>query len=394
MGKNKEKFTVGGLFSGVGGIEKGFRNAGFYPLWLTDYDKYSYETYIKNNPKSKKEYIGPIDINELLQNKNNLKKLQPIDVLAAGFPCQPFSLAGNRNGLFECPHCRIYPLKKIKDMWICEDINCDFETELDYTKIDDSRGNTFFKIMEIVDFFDKEHKKKPRVLFLENVKNLRNHDGGKTIKIIEDEIRKRGYSFTINSFNTMEHTEIPQNRERVFMVCFENESDIYSKESNQLEMFDDDSSITSKFLKSIPKKIKKLNKINDYLDDDVDEKYFYDDSFMNGNKEHYQTLIDTITEQNTAYQWRRVYLRENKNKVIPTLVASMGQGGHNVPLILTKKNKIRKLTPKECFKFQGFKDFKIPELSDSALYKQVGNTVTIPLVQKIASSIKKALESS
>ena len=103
-------------------------------------------------------------------------------------------------------------------------------------------------------------------------------------------------------------------------------------------------------------------------------------------------LEKEMAKKNTVYQWRRKYVRENKNGVCPTLTANMGMGGHNVPLILNSKG-IRKLTPRECANFQGFpKSFKLPKIADSSLYKQFGNSVSLPVIKRIAENIKKALE--
>ena len=103
-----------------------------------------------------------------------------------------------------------------------------------------------------------------------------------------------------------------------------------------------------------------------------------------------------MTSQDTVYQWRRQYVRENKNGVVPTLTANMGTGGHNVPLILTDSGEIRKLTPKETFNVQGYpKSFKIPEnVSNGQLYKQAGNSVVVPVIKRIATNISKALNES
>ena len=100
-----------------------------------------------------------------------------------------------------------------------------------------------------------------------------------------------------------------------------------------------------------------------------------------------------MKNDNTIYQWRRVYVRENKSKVCPTLTANMGTGGHNVPLVKTKKG-IRKLTPRECFNLQGFpKSYKLPSnLSNTRLYKQAGNSVVVPVIERISYEIAKAIE--
>ncbi|MFY4820375.1 DNA cytosine methyltransferase, partial [Aliarcobacter butzleri] len=96
--------------------------------------------------------------------------------------------------------------------------------------------------------------------------------------------------------------------------------------------------------------------------------------------------------KDTVYQWRRKYVRENKSKLCPTLTANMGTGGHNVPLVIDKKD-IRKLTPRECARFQGYNDDFIlcDSLATSHLYKQIGNSVTVPVIEAIAKEIKKAL---
>ena len=100
-----------------------------------------------------------------------------------------------------------------------------------------------------------------------------------------------------------------------------------------------------------------------------------------------------MKRNNTIYQWRRVYVRENKSNVCPTLTANMGTGGHNVPLIKTETG-IRKLTPRECFNLQGFpKDYKLPtDLSNTRLYKQAGNSVVVPVIERIADEMVKAIE--
>ena len=101
-----------------------------------------------------------------------------------------------------------------------------------------------------------------------------------------------------------------------------------------------------------------------------------------------------VIRQDTVYQWRRKYVRENKSKILPTLTANMGTGGNNVPIILTDSGEIRKLTPREVFNGQGYpKDFKLSkDLSDSQLYKQAGNSVTVPVIHRIAENIIKALD--
>jgi DNA (cytosine-5)-methyltransferase 1 len=109
----------------------------------------------------------------------------------------------------------------------------------------------------------------------------------------------------------------------------------------------------------------------------------------------YDTINEGVTESidnNVLYQYRRYYVRENKSNVCPTLTANMGSGGHNVPLLKDNKG-IRKLTPRECFNLQGFpKNYKLPDISDSGLYKLAGNAVSVPVVQLLANNITKIID--
>ncbi len=112
----------------------------------------------------------------------------------------------------------------------------------------------------------------------------------------------------------------------------------------------------------------------------------------------YEKLVDAMKDDEKSspaiYQWRRKYVRKNKLGVVPTLTANQGEGGHNVCLIHTDDNRIRKMTPRECFNTQGFpKDFKLPkDMSESRLYKQVGNSVCVSVISRIADNLKKVVE--
>lgn len=132
--------------------------------------------------------------------------------------------------------------------------------------------------------------------------------------------------------------------------------------------------------------IKLTKKIEDIVDfeEKVDKKYYYTEE----NCKFYNELYENMKNEKSIYQWRRIYVRENKSGLCPTLTANMGTGGHNVPLINTKYG-IRKLTPMECFMLQGFPDtFKIPTtLSNTRLYKQAGNSVVVTVVERIALEI-------
>ena len=310
------KILVGDLFAGIGGIALGLKKAGFSVIWANEFDKNACITY-RTNFKHK---MYEDDIHNL--NPNELPK---VDMLAGGFPCQAFSVAGYRKGF------------------------------------NDTRGTLFFEIMRLVDTL------KPEYLFFENVKNLEGHDNGNTFKVILNELEKRKYYVKYQVMNTCEYSNIPQNRERIYIVAFKNK-DIY-------ENF------------SFPKKLNKRKNIKELLDNEVDDSYYYTDK-----SNFYPILKEQMKSDDTIYQWRRIYLRENKNNLCPTLTANMGMGGHNVPLVKDKKG-YRKLTPRECARFQGFpEDYKLPNIANSALYKQMGNSVSVPVITAIGKEIMKAIK--
>ena len=220
----------------------------------------------------------------------------------------------------------------------------------------DERSNVFWKILSIIDFHQ------PKCVILENVKNLISHDENKTFATIKDNLEKRGYYICYKILNTAKITGIPQHRERIYIVCMKSKK-IFDKFNLDFH--------------EIPKK-----KISDFLETNVPSKYYYT------NKSSTWNLVKSnVVKKDTIYQYRRVYVRENKSSECPTLTANMGAGGHNVPIILDDKG-IRKLTPRECFNLQGFpSSYKLPELSDSNLYKLAGNAVSVPVVKLIANRI-------
>lgn len=250
------------------------------------------------------------------------------DILLAGFPCQAFSVAGYRKGF------------------------------------EDDRGDLFFEALRFI------KAKQPEVVLLENVKNLVGHDNGNTFKVIREALEAHDYFLKYQVLNAKEYGNTPQNRERIYVIGFKNK-----------EAF-------KNFVFPMPIPLEKsLKDIIDF-DKELDEKYYY----TKEKHTFYDKLENGISSQDTIYQWRRQYVRENKNGVVPTLTANMGTGGHNVPLVKTS-NGIRKLTPRECFNAQGFpSDFILPELANSHLYKQAGNSVVVPVIKRIAEQISLALE--
>lgn len=329
--KTQGKYNIAAFFSGVGGIELGFEQTNeFRAVYANEFDKYAQATYILNHPNIPLDCrdIHDVKEEEVLDNLGQ----DNIDIVVGGFPCQAFSIAGYRKGF------------------------------------NDDRGELFFQLLRII------KSKKPKAIFIENVKNMVSHDHGNTFKVIREALTKNNYFIKWKVLNGKDYGDVPQNRERIYIVGFDNKV-----------TYD-----TFKF----PDPIKLNTRLRDVIDfSKLESENFY----YSKNKQHFfDKLEETITSQDTVYQWRRQYVRENKNGVVPTLTANMGTGGHNVPLILTDEGTIRKLTPKETFNVQGFpKSFKLPpETSNGQLYKQAGNSVVVPVIKRIATNIAEALNTS
>ena len=199
---------VGGLFAGIGGIELGFKKAGFDISWANEIDKNACITYRYNH----KHTLFEKDLNDLQPTEVN-----PIDILTGGFPCQAFSIAGYQKGFR------------------------------------DDRGNVFFRILDFIDHLQ------PKVVFLENVKNLVGHDKGKTFERILHELEvERKYTVKSKILNSCEYGNVPQNRERIYIVAFKNSDD------------------ASRF--TFPKTKKLTKKVTDLIDNTVDDKFYYTNS--------------------------------------------------------------------------------------------------------------------
>lgn len=313
-------FRCASFFAGVGGIDLAFEQAGFEVVYANEICEKASLTYKQN-------HVIPLDTRDIRNVKS--KEIPDFDVMLAGFPCQAFSVAGYRQG---------------------------FDDEK-------GRGNLYFELERIM------MDKKPSVVFLENVKNLLGHDGGRTFSVIRQSMESMGYKIHHKVMNAIQYGDIPQIRERIYIVGFL------------------DNKVSEKF--RFPEKVELQTTIAAVVDfeNPVEDRYYYTESCI-----FYDKLAESITRSDTMYQWRRHYVRENKSNACPTLTANMGTGGHNVPLILTGHG-IRKLTPKECFMLQGFdKSFSLPEnVANCHLYKQAGNSVVVPVVKRIADSMKSAI---
>ncbi len=292
-------------------------------VFASEWDKAAQETYHINFPDT--PLYGDITTEEVKE-----KIPSSFDILCAGFPCQAFSIAGYQKGF------------------------------------NDIRGTLFFDVAEII----RRHH--PKAVYLENVKNLLSHDNGRTFNVIKSTLEGFGYVVFYKVMNAMEYANIPQNRERIFIVCFD------PKQVHNCMDF------------AFPEKQPLTKTIHDCIDTTLsDERLVYTSKMS-----HYDELIHDITDADSIYQWRRQYVRKNKNHVCPTLTANMGTGGHNVPLIKVG-SVIRKLSPKECLSFQGFPDSHIfpQKIAMASMYKQAGNSVVVPLITAVSAQIIKILKS-
>lgn len=317
-------YKCASFFAGVGGIDKGFELAGFKTIFANEIDKYASVTYKCNFPGVP---LKVCDIKELNENTD----IPDFNIMLAGFPCQAFSIAGYRQGFND----------------------------------EKGRGNLFFELARIIKV------KKPEVVFLENVKNLLSHDNGNTYDVIHKTLEELGYYVKPMVMNSCLYGNVPQSRERIYIVCF--------RDKLQFQKF------------NFPDPIKLTNSLKSVIDFDAkqDDKFYY-----TSKCKFYDKLVEGIRNSDTCYQWRRVYVRENKSNLCPTLTANMGTGGHNVPIIKTHTGDIRKLTPRECFNLQGFpNDFILPQqLSNASLYKQAGNSVAVTVIKEIAKNIMDAIK--
>ena len=314
------KFSFIDLFAGIGGFRLAMQEFGGKCVFSSEFNPNAQKTYSLN--------YGEVPFGDI--TKESTKNIIPesFDIVCAGFPCQAFSIAGYRKGF------------------------------------EDTRGTLFFDVAEII----KNHK--PKVAYLENVRNLESHDGGKTFEVIRNTLIELGYSVYHKVLNAAEYGNIPQHRERILIVAFNNE-----KVPNHSDF-------------KFPEPVKLTKTIHDCIDKDKkDEKYYYREKQI-----YYPQLIKDMTNPDTVYQWRRVYCRANKSNLCPTLTANMGGGGHNVPLILVKDG-IRKFTPKECLNFMGYPiEYAYPDsISESAKYMQAGNSVVVPMMTRVAEQIIKVL---
>ncbi|MCM1173727.1 MAG: DNA (cytosine-5-)-methyltransferase [Blautia sp.] len=319
----KRQFTFIDLFAGIGGMRIAFERAGGHCVYSSEWNKYSQQTYSANFGERPEGDITRIPASSIPDH----------DILAAGFPCQPFSIAGvsKKNSLGRATG---------------------FE--------DRTQGTLFFDICRII------KRKRPKAFMLENVKNLCSHDRGRTFKVILESLEELNYSVFYAVLDGQNY--VPQHRERILIVGFDREK--YG--TNMHFEFD----LTPEFPKPV---------MRDILDRNVDEKYTLSDKLW--------TYLQNYAEKHRTAGNGFGYGIAPLDGVSRTISARYYKDGSEI-LIEQKGKNPRRLTPRECARLQGFPDdFKIP-VSDTQAYKQFGNSVVVPLIENVAKLIVQKLEKS
>ena len=316
----KRPLTAACLFAGMGGFCAGLQQAGIKTLWANEIDEFAVKTFRANYPDVRMLDKSVADLSVKGDN------LAPIDILTAGFPCQSFSLAGERRGF------------------------------------KDERGQFFFDIPRLLKEFGEN---RPPIVLLENVPHLAKGERGAWLERIIYAMRVAGYWFSHYNYrilNTVRITDLPQRRERIFMAALATNAFDY----NCFEF---------PGINGAPQDLSRfVNK----------SKKMSPDHYLPKDNRYYKVIAAKAEEGDTKsiYQLRRYYARENKNEC-PPLTANMGGGGHNVPFVRDKWG-IRRLTVKECANLQGFVDYLLPDsVPPREQYRQIGNAVSVPVIKKL-----------
>ena len=321
MQNEKKKHTVGSMFAGIGGICLGFRQAGFDIVWANEKDAAACRTYRHNFGD---EYLIEANI-----KKVDKKDIPKFDILTAGFPCQPFSVAGSQKGF------------------------------------NDVRGNLFFQIIDVAKVAQ------PTIIFLENVANLIDHDNGKTFITMFNALSEIGYMLRYRNLSANEYGNLPQTRNRTYVVAF--------KDENICSLF------------KYPDTTELTTSIFDIIDRHTKQKdvYYYSDK----NDAFYKYMTSKVKRDDSIYRVHDSGIHIAKNQTCPTLTASMGTRINRVPIIIDDFG-YRKLTVRECLDFQGFpKEYSFPSgTTIEQAYKQIGNSVCVPVIKKIAEQIQIVME--
>ncbi|PJA40974.1 DNA (cytosine-5-)-methyltransferase [candidate division WWE3 bacterium CG_4_9_14_3_um_filter_34_6] len=315
--KRHYKYKFIDLFAGIGGTRIAFEASGAECVFSSEWDKFCQLTYEKNFGERPSGDIRDIDASQIPN----------FDILTAGFSCQPFSIAG---------------VSKERSLGRKHG----FE--------DEKQGNLFFEIARII------KEKNPKAFLLENVKNLKSHDKGKTFEIISKILNDLGYDLNIKVIDARGY--VPQHRERIFIVGFR--KDLYPQ-----NVF------------NFPDKLNNESRFRDILDDTVDHKYTLSDKLWAYLQEY------KAKHQKKGNGFGFGLLDPDKDNITRTLSARYHKDGSEILIKQKGGSNPRRLTPRECARLMGYRDnFKIT-VSDTQAYRQFGNSLVVPLVTEIAENM-------
>ncbi|MCT7308430.1 DNA (cytosine-5-)-methyltransferase [Ralstonia wenshanensis] len=343
---SSEDFTFIDMFAGIGGIRKGFEAHGGKCVFTSEWDSYSQKTYKANFPNDDHDIFG-----DITQIDDPASQIPDHDVLLAGFPCQPFSIAGvSKKNSLGLPH--------------------GFECS--------TQGTLFFDVQRIIE------AKQPKAFLLENVKNLLSHDKGNTFRVIRAVLEEQlGYDITYKVIDGKHF--VPQHRERILIIGFR--KDIGFKDA----LGEGWKNINLPRIEDAPK-LSSILHSEDGAEEDVDEGRFID---KNGKIQKKYVLTDKLWAYLQAYAEKHRLAGNGfgfglvtPSDTARTLSARYYKDGSEILIFRGKGRNPRRLTPRECARLMGFSDaFKIP-VSDTRAYKQFGNSVVVPLISHVAAFMK------
>jgi DNA (cytosine-5)-methyltransferase 1 len=339
--KNKKTFDFKfiDLFAGIGGFHIAMHEAGGKCVFASEWDKFARQTYEHNYKKISPDLFKNGHFNEDINNAK-IEEIPDFDLLCAGFPCQPFSHAGLKKGF------------------------------------EDTRGTLFFKMAEIIDCKIKSGYP-PKVLLLENVKGLKSHDKGRTLKTIIRILEEMGYNVVHEVLNS-KYFGVPQNRERIFIVAYSNDIGLKNQFKFPLGLDENGNPLFDK--KDLEEKHIKV-KLGDILLKKVEEKYTISDKLHAGHLRR----LKQHKEKGNGFGFS---LFKSSSPYTSTISARYYKDGSEIMIEQKGKNP-RKLHPKEAAKLQGYpidKEFEIV-VSDAQAYKQFGNSVSVPVVKTLSTEI-------
>lgn len=305
------KFTIIDLFAGIGGIRQGFQKHGAYTVFSSEWDKFAQKTYRINYGETPYGDITQIDAKDIPNH----------DILVGGFPCQPFSQAGLKKGF------------------------------------EDTRGTLFFDIARILE------EKKPKAFMLENVKQLRGHNKGKTMQTMLRILRELGYYVPEPQVLKSIDFGVPQNRERIIIVGFN-------------KMYMNDSNMEFEY----PRGIEKNTKVGDILEEKVLDKYTISDKLYRGHLER----LEKHKKNGNGFGFS---VFDKESPYTNTISARYYKDGSEALIEQSGGKNPRMLTPRECARLQGFPEEFIIPVSNSQAYKQFGNSVTVPVIEAVAKNM-------